>query len=267
MVMPVADQAAQQIRATQKRRVPRCRATQHEMVTTARAGMPAVDHEFLGGQPSLARLFIEEFGALDQLIPGRGRLHVDLDHPRIRGDAQVAQAWIARRLIPLQQHRAHQLFGGGFDGSDQLEVILDPFQRRHEQVQTAFPRLGTERRAGQPVGGFVDVWRTVFCDGCALALMLPCVGQRREILIRVLRINERILRRLHPRLRTQRQAITEWRIPRHQTAVLIAQIPAPALPLVALGGARQRQNLADDLVQALTEDLAQTRTLQWLFQA
>ncbi|MCY1176500.1 hypothetical protein D9M73_167750 [compost metagenome] len=154
---------------------------------------------------------------------------------------------------------------GGFDGGDQLEVFLDPFQRRHEQVQTAFPRLGTEGRTGQPVGGLVDFGCALFCDGCALALKLPCVGQRREILIRVLRINERILRRLHPRLRTQRQAITEWRIPRHQTAVLIAQIPAPALPLVALGGARQRQNLADDLVQALTEDLTQTRTLHWLF--
>ncbi|MNR07555.1 hypothetical protein D3C85_1236800 [compost metagenome] len=147
------------------------------MVTAARAGMPAVDHEFLGGQPGLARFFVEEFGALDQLIPGRGRLHVDLDHPRIRGDAEVAQTWIARRLIALQQHRAHQLFGCGFDGSDQFEVILDPLQRRHEQIQPAFPRLGAEGGTGQPVGGFVDLrCALLYLGSFALALQLRGVG-------------------------------------------------------------------------------------------
>ena len=100
-----------------------------------------------------------------------------------------------------------------------------------------------------------------------MTLQLRGVGQRREVLIRVLGMDERIFRRFHPRLRTQRQAITQRRIPRHQSAVLVTQIPAPALPLIALGRARQRQDLADDLVQALAEDLAQSRTLQWLFQA
>ncbi|MNS63763.1 hypothetical protein D3C72_968660 [compost metagenome] len=47
--------------------------------------------------------------------------------------------------------------------------------------------------------------------------------------------------------------------------MLVAQIPAAALPLIALGGARQRQDLADDLVQTLAEDFAQARTLQRLF--
>jgi hypothetical protein len=39
--------------------------------------------------------FVEEFGAFDQFVPGGGRLHVDLDHARVRGDAEVAQARIA----------------------------------------------------------------------------------------------------------------------------------------------------------------------------
>ncbi|MNV12473.1 hypothetical protein D3C71_1030780 [compost metagenome] len=236
------------------------------MVTTARTGVPAVDHEFLGGQAGLARFFIEELGALDQFIPGGGRLHVDFDHPRVRGDAEVAQAWIARRLIALQQYRAHQFFSGGFDGRDQFKVILDPLQRRHEQVQPAFPRLGTEGRTGQPVGGLVDFGCALFCDGCALALKLTGVRQRRERLIRVLGMNEWIFRRFHPGLRPQRQAIAQRRVPRHQTAVLFAQIPAAALPLIALGGARQRKDLANHLVQPLAEHLAQTRPLQRLLQ-
>src|SRR5690606_16350441 len=80
MVMPVTDQAAQQIGAAQKRRVSRCRATQDKMVTATGTGVPAVDHELLGGQSRLARLFVKKLSAFDQLIPGGGRLHVDLDH-------------------------------------------------------------------------------------------------------------------------------------------------------------------------------------------
>ncbi len=43
MVMPVAEQAAQQVRATQERRIRRCRPAEHEVVAAAGAGVPAVD--------------------------------------------------------------------------------------------------------------------------------------------------------------------------------------------------------------------------------
>jgi hypothetical protein len=40
-------------------------------------------------------------------------------------------------------------------------------------------------------------------------LQLSGVGQIREILVRVLRMNERILRRFHPGLRAEGQAIAQ----------------------------------------------------------
>ncbi|VVN48066.1 hypothetical protein PS624_05998 [Pseudomonas fluorescens] len=160
-----------------------------------------------------------------------------------------------------------QLFGGGFDGRHQFQIILDPLQRRHEQVQTPLAGLSAERSAGQPIGRFVD-FRHAFINrrGFAVTVELRGIRQLGEILIRILLMDKRILGGFHPRLRTQRQAIAQRRISRHQTAVLITQIPAPALPLVALGGARQRQHLADHLVQTLTEDLAQACALKRLFQ-
>ncbi|VVP52639.1 hypothetical protein PS898_05425 [Pseudomonas fluorescens] len=265
--MPVTDQAAQQIGATQKRRVSRCRATQDKMVTATGTGVPAVDHELLGGQSRLARLFVKKFGAFDQLIPGGGRLHVDLDHAWVRRNPEVAQARIARRLIAFQQHRAMQFFSRGLDGADQFQVILDPLQRRHEQIQPTFPRLGAKRRTGQPVCGFVDSGHALVSHRrVVMTLQLRGVRQRREILVRVLGMDKWILRRFHPRLRAKWQAIAQRRIPRYQSAVLFTQIPAPALPLIALGRARQRKELAKDLVQALAEDFAQSRTLQWFFQ-
>src|SRR5688500_3780945 len=131
------------------------------MVAAAGTGVSAVDHELLGGKSSLARLFVKKLGALNQLIPGGGRLDVNLDHPRIRSNAEIAQTRVARWLIAFQQYRAMQLLGGGFDGGDQFQIVLDPLQWRHEQVQPAFSRFGAESGAGQPVGGLVDLWRTL----------------------------------------------------------------------------------------------------------
>ena len=48
VVVPVREQAAQQVGAAQERRVGRRRATEHEVVAAAGAGVAAVDHELLG---------------------------------------------------------------------------------------------------------------------------------------------------------------------------------------------------------------------------
>ncbi|MNP21137.1 hypothetical protein D3C76_1137440 [compost metagenome] len=48
--------------------------------------------------------------------------------------------------------------------------------------------------------------------------------------------------------------------------MLIAQVPAPALPALFVGTASQRQNLADDLVQALAEHFAQSSALHLVVQ-
>ncbi|MNI28651.1 hypothetical protein D3C73_824390 [compost metagenome] len=237
------------------------------MITAAGASVSTIDHEFFAGQSRQPRLFVQKLGTLDQFVPGGGWLHVDVDHPRVGRDAKIAQPWIARRLVAFQQHRAMQFLGGGLDGRDQFQIILDPLQRRHEQVQPPFPRLGTERGARQPGGGLVNQRCPVIRDRCrVMALQLLSVGQRREILIRVQGVDERILRRLDPRLRSQRQAIAQRRVPRHQSAMLVAQVPAATLPAVARGSAGQWQHLADDFIQALAEYFTQACTLQRILQ-
>ena len=79
MVVPVGDQAAQQIGTTQERAVGRRPAAEHEMVAAAGAGMAAVEHELLARQTGLARFVVEQRRLLDELIPVRRRLDVDLD--------------------------------------------------------------------------------------------------------------------------------------------------------------------------------------------
>jgi len=78
---------------------------------------------------------------------------VDLDHARIGGDAEARQARVGRRLVALQHHRQLELDRGVLDGSDDLEVVLQRHRRRHEEVEQAAARFGTQRAAGDPGGG------------------------------------------------------------------------------------------------------------------
>ena len=58
MVVPVGDQAAQQIGSAQEGTVRRRRAAQHHMVAAARARVLAVQVEFLGAQTRLTSFFV-----------------------------------------------------------------------------------------------------------------------------------------------------------------------------------------------------------------
>ena len=59
MILPVGDQAAQQIGPAQERAVGRRRAAEHDVVAAAGAGVPAVEHELLGAEPRVARVLVE----------------------------------------------------------------------------------------------------------------------------------------------------------------------------------------------------------------
>ena len=84
MVVPVRQQAAQQIRAAQERRVRRRRAAQHEVIAAAGAGVTAVDHELLGSEAALASRVVKMRGAVDEFVPAARRMDVHLDDARIR---------------------------------------------------------------------------------------------------------------------------------------------------------------------------------------
>ena len=104
VIVPVRDEASQQVGAPKERAVFGRRAAQHEMIAAASPGVASVEHELLGRQARVSGILVERRRLLDEPIPIRGRLHVHLDHTRIRRDAEMRQPRIARRRIAFEQH-------------------------------------------------------------------------------------------------------------------------------------------------------------------
>jgi hypothetical protein len=146
-------QAGQQLGLAQERAVGRRGAAQHEVVAAAGAGMAAVGHELFRRQ---ARFETPPGTGTRCAPPARascGRVDVDLDHARVGRDLQQLQARVARRRVALQHDLHAQGFGGGLDGGQQVQVVLQPRQRWHEDVQHTVlaadgPALGPLARRG-----------------------------------------------------------------------------------------------------------------------
>ena len=68
-MLPVRDQAAQQIGPAQERAVRRARAAEHDVVAAAGARVPAVEHELLGHEPRVVRVLVEPLGDRDASRP------------------------------------------------------------------------------------------------------------------------------------------------------------------------------------------------------
>ena len=133
------------------------------------------------------RNFVQKLGVFDQLVPVVGWVNVDLDHTRVRGDLQHFQAWVTRRRVAFQHDGHAQALCRGFNGSQQVQVVFQALQRRHENVDRTGFTLGVARvvrvslgkfflvlgavgttgiahfhaqgSAGQPGGGLEGVWR------------------------------------------------------------------------------------------------------------
>ena len=73
----------------------------------------------------LPGLVVERRRVVDQFVPVRRRLHVDLDHARVGRDLEVLQAVVVRRRVAFDRHRKLRFGGRVFDGGDQVEIILD----------------------------------------------------------------------------------------------------------------------------------------------
>ncbi len=241
MVVPVGNQAAQHIRASQKGRVPSRRTAQHEVIAAAGAGMPAVEHELLGGQARLMRGLIQMSGARSQLLPAMRGMNVDFDDARIGSHAKALQPRIARRLISFHDHGMGKGARGSFDCAHQLEIVLETFGRRHEDIQHTVAWLSAHRRVRDPSSRLVCLWSSrgnaIAVIGRAGALAPPglggtqlladlnCARQRRENLRGIGGMYERVVGRRGPRQRIQRQAISQGRIPGEQITAFAAQKP------------------------------------------
>ena len=65
----------------------------------------------------------------------------------------MVDAVVVRRLVAFDDdRRVRSSRGRVFDRGDQLEVVLEPVERRHEDVQHAVARLDAQRRADHARG-------------------------------------------------------------------------------------------------------------------
>ena len=72
---------------------------------------------------------------IDQLIPARRRMDVHFDHARIRRHLEQLQTLIARRRIAFDDDLHAQFGSARFDGGQQVQIVVELGQRRHEDVQ------------------------------------------------------------------------------------------------------------------------------------
>ncbi len=135
MPLPIQHQAFQEIRPAQERRVLRAGAADHDVIAAAGAGVAAVDQELVGAEAYLAGILIEPDGDVDRLAPVLCRLDVDLDHAGIWRHLDDLDARIEWWRIAFDMDLELHLLGGRLERCDQLEIILDLLDRRHEGAE------------------------------------------------------------------------------------------------------------------------------------
>ena len=93
-----------------------------------------------------ARFLVERRRCWRQARPTIARrVDVDLDDAGIGRHVEHPDARVARRRVALDHDRRADVSRRGLDGREQLDVILEPHQRRHEHVQVAVARLDAQR--------------------------------------------------------------------------------------------------------------------------
>src|SRR6266850_5938001 len=121
MVVPIAQEAAQEMRPPEPKGIRGRGTAKCEVVAAAGAGMATVEHEFFRCETGFARRVVKERRSFGQLFPTRRGVNVDLDHTGVGSDAKKFESRIARRLIAFKQNRLVHRLGGCFRGGSQLE--------------------------------------------------------------------------------------------------------------------------------------------------
>ncbi len=142
MVVPVAEQAAQQVGPAQDGAVRRRRAAEDDVVAAAGAGVAAVEHEFFRAEPRLPGLLVEVVvfsTSSSQLWAG---WMLTSRTPGSGVSLKWLSRWIVRRRVALDEHRQAQLGGRVLDGGDEVEIIL-------QHAAAAAGRRAAGRRAAR----------------------------------------------------------------------------------------------------------------------
>ena len=103
MVLPIGDDARQQVGPAQERAVGRRHAAEHDVIAAAGADMAAVQPEFLGSQTDLARFLVDGGGDGYGMVPRRCRMHVDLDDAGIGRDLDDIDARVGGGAYPSRR--------------------------------------------------------------------------------------------------------------------------------------------------------------------
>ena len=241
VMLPVGEQAAQQIGPAQERAIARRGAAQGDMVATAGTGVPPIQHEFLGTEPRLARILVQTFDVALQFVPVAGGMDIDFDHAGIGRDGEFAQPPVGRRRVTLDQHRHCQLGGGLLDASQQIQIILQLPQRRHEDVEVTFTRLHAQGGVDHGLGIRRRGWlfleiaaRGLRASSQKLAIaahyLAMDIAQRGAELEQRLRMRYFAVGFPDPGQGRQRQPITHRRVTGNQIQMLATQRPRSAHP-------------------------------------
>src|SRR5262249_28351413 len=86
---------------------------------------------------------------LDQLVPARGRVDVDLDDAGIGGDAELLEAGVTGGRVAFRDRLPAPLPGDALDDGDQLEIVLELADRGQEDMEDAASGLEANRGADQ----------------------------------------------------------------------------------------------------------------------
>ena len=137
VVVPVQEQAGQERGAAQKRAVGGRGAAHDHVVAAAGAGVAAVGHELFGRQAGLKRGLVQKFGVFHHLRPVVGGVDVDLDDTGVGRYLQELEARVARGRVAFHHDLDAQLACRGLYSGDQVQVIFQARQRRHEYIEHA----------------------------------------------------------------------------------------------------------------------------------
>ncbi|MCY1508738.1 hypothetical protein D9M68_430580 [compost metagenome] len=271
VALPVQDDALQKIRTTQERAVIGIGAAHDHMVAAAGTGVAPVDHELVGAKPAPPRLFVDRRGDVDAILPAGSRMDVDLDHARIRRNADDVDALVLRRRIALDVHGQSDRGCSAFRGRDEVEIFLDAGHRRHEDAEPAVARLDADGGAHQP--GYFVAWLCLrafrYFRGLKAGMLRAgaAFGEIRQIVPgngRVDRMDIGIGGGRDIGQGAERQAITDGAVAGNEEDAAAARLPFLAHPPHASGTripGLHRQHVAGRCRQAAFEDAGHAAAL------
>src|SRR5262252_8366591 len=145
VALPIQNQALEQVGSAQEGAIGRGPSSQCNVIAAAGADVATIDHELVGTEPAETRFLVERVREFDGLAPSRGRLDINLDDAWIGRHLDDVQARVGRRLVAFHMDRRLELGGGRLNDCDELKIVFQAFEGRHEHAKPLVARLDSQR--------------------------------------------------------------------------------------------------------------------------